>query len=157
MRHRIDGSAGGGQSSDEDVDALEYPQQPCQVNATEDDEERQIQARLHNLMAISRNNGEGGGEDHRGGDRYYSQRRVDQRDNHRRRDNRGDESATAEKRSRRGYSPERYPSSSSSPAGRNRRERSPDRPRTKSRWDSQRSRRSPPSSISDRNRRLVDY
>lgn len=150
MRHKTDGA--GGQSSGEDDEDVAAEHQL----AVEDEEERLIQARLHKLVAMSRNNDvDAEYEDFDRSTSRNDYRR--ERPSDRRRDWHDDQDDYAkEKRSRRGDSRER---SSSSQQQSRRRERSSSRPPRSSRWDAQ-ERHSPhatSSSGSHRNRRLVDY
>lgn len=139
LRHRTDGLSGG-VSSDEDALNDGRSQAP-----DEDEEERQIQARLHKLVAMSRENEQD--------DEEPKSRRTDRRDYGDR-----DYEEQRERRYRqRDGSRERYSSSvSHSRRRRGSHDASPSRPKS-SRWDAQRRKSPSESGNHSRSRRLVDY
>lgn len=149
LRHQTDGTTGGLSSDENEQGAPD----DYRAQADDDEEERRIQARLHKLVAMSR---EKDNDSYGPGESSYQRQGSD----HRSRDN--DDYEAREKRyRRRDGSRERHSSASSSqPRHRSSRDddRSPSRSRS-SRWDVQR-RKSPPSSssgIGSRKGRLVDY
>lgn len=180
LRHRVDGTAGG-QSSDENLSDIDDYKSATQA-ATEDEEERLIQARLHKLVAMSRDASDDDYErpaepehpssNRRHGDSssYSHQRREPPSDHRRRRESDYSQTASHDyhtKRSRRDNSRERASTSTyhqqryrtGGGGGGRDRSRSRSRPRS-SRWDSQGHRSSPPPRNDGHGRsgrRLVDY
>lgn len=146
LRHRTDGTTGG-LSSDEEDSSL--PTDGYPPKCYEDEEERQIQARLHKLVAMSRN------EDERRSQERGTHAATSTSVNSRHSDRRSDYEAREKRyRPREESERDRHSSPPSRSHHRDREDdRSPNRNRS-SRWDA-RKRRSP--SDERRNRRLVDY
>lgn len=141
LRHKTDGAVD--ETSSEDDPNDDYKSQ----KSYDDEEERQIQARLNKLVALSRSEeAEASGSDQRRRhERWSNDQGRDCPDFSEKRSRRRDESR--ERQSSRSY-------------GRSREERSEESPNRhrSSRWDGQDRKKSPKNSgASSRSRRLVDY